>query len=202
MIRVTEMTRALVAEPAALVDDAVPSRLADQLSAQIAAQTEHLDDGTPLEVSLTLLRQARHRPDSLSAAPEPFSWKPVFARRSLGLAVVRACVSGRFRSPAEAAAVVVDDAVVEWSRTGNRSFYWEPWVAGMAPGARAVVLAEAVTWATSLWSSLDWSVVPATTQIGGPDDVWACPLRRTVRLKGRCELRLPLSIGGGSGWPG
>jgi hypothetical protein len=195
VIGVTEMTQALVREPAAFVDDAARRRLADQLSARIVDHAEHLGNGAPLEVSLSLLRQVRYRPDSLSTTPEPFSWKPAFSRRSLGLAVVRACVSGRFRSPAEAAAVVADEALDEWTRTGQRSFHWEPWLAGLAPGARAVVLAEAVTWATSLWSSLDWSVLPAATQIGGPDDVWACPLRRTVRLKGRCELRLPLTIG-------
>ncbi len=193
MFGVTEMTRALVAEPVASVDDAVRSRLADRLSARISAHADHLGDGVPLEVNLSLLRQARYRPESLPITPEPFSWKPAFSRRSLGLAVVRACVSGRFRSPAEAAPVVADEAVVEWTRTGQRTFHWEPWLAGLSPGARAVVLAEAVTWATSLWSSLDWSVLPTATQIGGPDDVWACPLRRTVRFKGRCELRLPLT---------
>jgi hypothetical protein len=193
VIGVTEMTRALVAGPVASVDDAVRSRLADRLSAWIAAHAEHLGDGAPLDVNLSLLRQARYRPESLPTTPEPFSWKPAFSRRSLGLAVVRACVSGRFRSPAEAAPVVADEAVVEWTRTGQRTFHWEPWLAGLSPGARAVVLAEAVTWATSLWSSLDWSILATATQIGGPDDVWACPPRRTVRLKGRSELRIPLT---------
>jgi hypothetical protein len=192
MIGVAEMTQVLAAPPVGFIDDPVRSRLADQLSARIAVHAEDLVAGTPVEISLALLRQARYRPDSFSAPSEPFSWKPTFSRRSLGLAVVRACVSGRFRSPAEAVGVVADEAVAEWTRTGQRTFYWEPWLAGLAPGARAVVQAEAVTWATSLWSSLDWSVLPAATQIGGPDDVWVCPLHRSVRLKGRCELRLPL----------
>ncbi len=201
MIGVSEMSRALVAPPAEVVDDAVRSRLADQLSARMAAHAQHLDPATSVEINSSLFRQARYRPDSLSAGPEPFVWKPVFARRSLGLAVIRACVSGRFRSPAEAVAEVADEAVVEWTRTGQRTFHWEPWLAGLAPGARAVVLAEAVTWATSLWSSLDWSLLPVATQVGGPDDAWVCPLHRTIRLKGRCELRLPLRTGPGASGP-
>ena len=37
----------------------------------------------------------------------------------------------------------------EWRQTGWRTFHWEPWLAGLPAGARAVVLAEAVTWATA-----------------------------------------------------
>ncbi len=195
MIGVTEKTQVLTAAPSALVDDAVRDRLVHRLSSGIATRAEPLGRGSQVDVTLSLLRQAHDRPASLSAAPEPFAWKPAFSRRSLGLAVVRACAMGRFRSPAEAAAPVADEAVAEWRTTGWRTFHWEPWLAGLAPGARAVVLAEAVTWATSLWSSLDWSALVTAPQIGGPDDVWLCPLHRAVRLKGRCELRVPLASG-------
>ena len=89
-------------------------------------------------------------------ATEPFAWKPLFVRRSLGLAIVEACVTGRFRTPMEAAGPVAAEAVAGWERTGWRTFHWEPWFAGLAAGARATVLAEAVGWATSLWSAFEW----------------------------------------------
>ena len=116
-------------------------------------------------------------------------------RRSLGLAVVRACVDGRFRAPAEAAGPVASDAVAEWRRTGWRSFHWEPWFAGLDPGGRAMVLAEAVTWASALWSAADWSRLGPRAVLGAPDVVWACPGPHPVRLRGRTEVTV--DIGGG-----
>jgi hypothetical protein len=56
-----------------------------------------------------------------------------------------------------------------------------------------MVLAESVGWASSLWSSLDWSVMDNRSQIGGFDDQWVCPATHTVRLKGRSEVRVPLT---------
>ena len=146
--------------------------------------------GPPVVVGLPLLRQARTRPETLAEPDEPFAWRPVFVRRSLGLAVVDACAHRRFRSPLDAVGPVVAEAVDQWRQTGWRTYHWEPWVAGLAPGARAAVLAEAVGWASSLWSALDWSRFDTVPQIGGPDDTWVCPAVRTLRLKGRPDLRV------------
>jgi hypothetical protein len=192
---VTALTGALVAEPSLAVDGDVRVRLAEDLACGVAEGVATLSRGTPIDISLALVRQAQYRPAALLAPPEPFAWKPAFARRSLGLAAVRGCAAGRFRSPAEATPVVAEEALAQWSGTGERTYHWEPWLSGLAPGARAVVLAEAVTWATSLWSSLDWRVLPGDTQIGGPDDVWVCPRARSVRLKSRAEVRVPLGPG-------
>jgi hypothetical protein len=189
---VGEVTAALVAAPSTRVDEGVRAELAAGMATRIGAVAERLSSRDPVVVTLPLLRQARSRPDSLCTPPEPFAWKPVFVRRSLGLAVVRACATGRSRAPAEAVVAVADEAVAEWQRTGWRTFHWEPWLAGLAPGSRAMVLADAVTWATSLWTSLDWTVLTPPPQIGGADDQWVNPASRVVRLRGRCELRLGL----------
>jgi hypothetical protein len=143
-------------------------------------------------VTLPLLRQAQRDPDALAGPDEPFSWKPMFVRRSLGLSAVEACFNHRFSTPGEAVGPLVDEAVTEWSRTGWRTFHWEPWMAALTPAARSVALAEAATWATALWSSLDWDGFARTIRIGGPDDQWVCTAPRTVRLKGRSELQIPL----------
>lgn len=195
MIGVTELTRALAAAPSTSVDEGVRGQLREGLSSRIASSVDRLGPGEQVVVTLPLLRQARRRPESLAHPQEAFAWKPAFVRRSLGLAVVSACASGRFRTPAVAAGPVAEEAVTEWERTGWRTFHWEPWLAGLASGGRAMVLADAASWATSLWLSLDWSVLPRPPQIGGADDQWICPASRTVRLKGRCELRLALADG-------
>ncbi len=192
-MRTADLTRALVAPPTASVDEACRARVRERLCTGVGRVVEGLPRGEQLMVTLPLLRRATTHPDSLTREEDPFAWKPVFVRRSLGLAVVDACVAGRFGSPAEAAGPVASAAVAEWQRTGWRTFHWEPWLAGLDRGARALVLAEAVSWATTLWASFDWAMFDHRPQLGGADDQWVCPAPRTVRLKGRTELRVPLA---------
>jgi hypothetical protein len=183
---------ALVPDVSVPLPESFRSELRDRLTSGIAPVVERLPEGQQIVVTLPLLRRARTDPEG-AAMDEPFSWKPALVRRSLGLAVVDACVSGRFASPAEAVGPVVEAAVAEWERTGWRTFHWEPWFAGLPQGARAVVLAEALSWATVLLSSLDRRLLGTSPQIGGGDDQWVCPAPRTVRLKSRSDLR----VGGG-----
>lgn len=178
-------------------------RLRDRLVDGVTTAVAGLPAGAVVDVGLPVLRRAVTHPDAVGSPDEPFVWKPAFARRSLGLAAVRACADGRFRGPAEAVGPLADGAVDEWRRTGWRTFHWEPWFAGLGAGARAVVLAEATTWATPLWVSADWATLGDRARIGGPDDVWTCPGPRTVRLKGRCEARVaPARVSLSCGVPG
>jgi hypothetical protein len=156
----------------------------------IAGAVSGLADAPSVEVTLSSLRRTRTDPGSIGAPDEEFAWKPVFVRRSLGLAAVRACVEGRFRAPSAAVGPLADEAVDQWRRTGWRSFHWEPWFAGLGGGARAVVLAEAVTWASALWVAFDWEDAGPRARFGGADDLWTCPGNGRIRLKGRCEIRL------------
>ena len=159
--------------------------------------------GDPIEITLAVVRRAHSCPESVGRPDPDFAWKPAFARRSLGLAAVRACAEGRFRGPTAAVGPLADQAVDEWLRSGRRTFHWEPWFAGLGPGGRAVVLAEATTWATPLWAAFDWSEVGSRSVVGGADDLWACPGPGSVRLKGRCEVRIGSGAGGrGSNGPG
>jgi hypothetical protein len=190
------LTRRLMAPPGPLVDEAARHQIRDRLVGTLAPMVERLPRGGQVEVNLPLLRRALTGADRLDRAEESFSWRPAFVRRSLGLAVVSACARGRFRTPAEAVGPVADEAVMEWDRTGWRTFHWEPWLAGLAPGARAVVLGDALTWATVLWSWFDWGAFASPPRIGGVDDQWICPANRTLRLKGRAELRVPLGPAG------
>jgi len=199
---VGDRTRQLVAPVTTPVPEAARRHLGQQLASRLGSLVDPLPAGGPVVVTLPVLRQARQRPESLADTEEPFAWRPIFVRRSLGLAVVEACARGRFRTPLEAVGPVTDEAVGRWEETGWRTFHWEPWVAGLAPGARAMVLAEAVGWASSLWSSLHWSSIPARSRFGGTDDQWVCPAVPPVRLKGRSELCVPVDVRGPSGRDG
>jgi hypothetical protein len=178
------------------VDRSEVVTIGDRLMEALPSLVERLPAGQQVVMTLPLLRRARSCPERLAQPEEPFTWRPAFVRRSLGLAVVDACVTGRFRTPAEAVGPVADEAVADWERTGWRTYHWEPWVAGLDPGARAVVLADALTWATALWSSFEWGSFGLSPRLGGPDDQWICPATRTMRLKARAELRVPLVDGG------
>jgi len=175
------------------VDDGVRERVLERLVDGVGRATADLPPGDRIEVTLATVRRANSSPETVGLPESDFVWKPAFARRSLGLAAVRACVEGRFRGPAAAVGPLAEHAIDEWRRSGRRTFYWEPWFAGLGPGGRAVVLAGAVTWATPLWAAFDWSEVGSRSVVGGADDLWTCPGRASVRLKGRYEVR----IGGG-----
>ncbi|HZM54753.1 MAG TPA: hypothetical protein VFC03_06970 [Acidimicrobiales bacterium] len=192
MTRVRAATAGLIAPPVHDLDQDAVDRVRTRLESGMADAATGLPGGAPLEVGLPLLRRARYRPELLGVPDEPFAWRPAFVRRSLGLEIVRACRDRRYRGPAAAAGPVADHALEEWRRTGWRTFHWEPWVAGLGAGARSVVLAEAVAWATPLWATFDWAALPGTVEFGGPDDRWSCPGVDSVHLKGRCEVRLHL----------
>jgi len=182
-------TRAADAGPPPL-DDAARARVRAALVDGVAAAAAGMAPGALVEVTLPVLRRARSCPGTLGRPEPAFVWKPVFARRSLGLAAVRACAAGRFRGPSEAVRPLAEEAVDEWRRTGRRTFHWEPWYAGLDAGARAVVLADAATWATPLWSAADWTGLGARAVVGGPDDLWTSPGPGSVRVRARYEARV------------
>ncbi len=195
--RVGSRTELLVAAPVDPLDPDAWARIGGRLVDGVTGAVADLAPGAMVEVGLASLRRSRTHPELVGVADPPFAWKPAFVRRSLGLAAVRACAEGRFRSPADAVEPLAERAVEEWRRTGWRTFHWEPWFAGLAAGGRAVVLAEAISWSTPVWAAFDWSPMVPRCVIGGPDDRWTCPAPRTVRLKGRCEARVRLDPFGG-----
>ena len=151
--------------------------------------------GVDLEVRPDVLRDPAR-----AAGSDPFRWSPSTVRRSLGLAALDACATGSYPTPAEAVIGTADEAVGAWRRTGWRQFHWEPWLATAGPGARAAVLAEATTWASLLWSMLDWRGLAEERQVR-----FGAPARRltftgspVVRLRARADVRVgPPGTSGG-----
>jgi hypothetical protein len=188
--RATELTDAVTAPARPVVPRETIDGLRARLAAGLAPAATGVGASGPLVVTLPLLCRAQSKP----SGPRPvtgFAWSPFFVRRSLGAAIVDECLRRGDRSPAEVAVAVLDDAVDTWRRTGARRFHWEPWVAGLPPGGRATVLADALTWATALWSSFDWAAFPERPVAGGAAEQWTTPEARGVRLTSRPDLKVP-----------
>lgn len=190
------LTAALVAAPdhapSAQGGDDATAAVRDRLDRIVPELVEDSDRRGGTVMSLHRLRQMRREPDG---PDEPFAWKPAFVRRSLGLAAIDACLDRTVGGPAAAVGPVADAAVSEWQRTGWRTFHWEPWLANLGSAARAAVLAEATTWATAVWTSVDWARLPARPRLGGPDDRWTCPTASGVHLVARSEIKVALDDG-------
>jgi hypothetical protein len=127
-------------------------------------------------------------PDGDATAALPFAWSPRTARRSLGLAALRALVAGEARSPLDGTRRAVADAqrsVRDGERSANAL---DRWLAGLSPAAVAAVEAEAVTWATRVWCALDWTAFEGVPLIGR-DRWWNSPHSSLLAIRSRAEVR-------------
>jgi hypothetical protein len=89
---------------------------------------------------------------------------------------------------AEVLAAGAEDAT-EGGDPTVRPPWWAGWYGGLAAGGRAMVEAEAVTWATQLWTALEWERLEQA-MVGGGDDWWDCPGTHALTLRGRADVRL------------
>jgi len=180
------LTEVLVATPTLGLDSAAD--LYRHLSSVLTAAGSGLTPGADVRVDGYFFRTALTTPERLSH-PDPFAWSPRTARRLLGLAAVRACVSGAERTPADAVDHVVSAAVDDARRGSQRPGSLAGWLLDLPGGGRAVVRAEAVTWATHLLASLEWRSL-GCTPIVGSDQWWDGPPGCRVALRGRSEVRV------------
>jgi len=197
--RARSLTDALTAPsagPAPVLDPVLRSSLSDGL----ARLESRLLAGRRLRVDEYLLSTAgAYGPTAPgSASTEPFRWSARTARRSVGLAAVRACYHGIHRTPAEAVAGVLERLAEDAGGSTGRGGSLGRWLAGLPSGARAAVQADAVTWATRLHIALDWDSLPPGTVVGGRDEWWDCPSARRIGLRGRAEVRTSTAGGDAS----
>lgn len=175
-----------------LAADAVRA-LRDDLARTLCAVVAELPAGERLRIDAFTARVARHHPERCSAGADPFVPSPATCRRAIGVAAVARCVRGLSCAPAsgvfDVLAAAAEDVAVGMEG-GARPPWWSPWYAQLPAGGRAVVSAEAVTWATHLYTALDWGRFERRPVVGAGDDWWDCPGSRQLTLKGRADVRV------------
>jgi hypothetical protein len=125
-----------------------------------------------------------------AGTPSAFSWSARTARRALGLSAVRRLVSGQARTPDEG----VRWAMAQAARGGDGrhpTSSMDRWLSTLTPAGRAAVGAEAITWATRLWSALEWGAFSSPPVIGR-DHWWDSPHSSLLALRSRAEVRTEL----------
>jgi hypothetical protein len=190
--RVAWLTDALLAPASEGVEPAALVELRDDLVRDLQALGTELPGGERLQMDGFKVRTAHRYPDRCMSFDDTFVPSPRSCRRAVGVAAVNRCVRGHSPSPAGAVREVLaeglEDASVARGTGAVRAPWWASWYAGLPGGGRAVVCAEAVTWATQLLTAVDWSQVPRPV-IGGRDDWWPCPGGTPIVLKGRADVR-------------
>jgi hypothetical protein len=120
-------------------------------------------------------------------ASRPFAWSAATTRRALGLLALRALVAGQVRTPTDGVRSAMA-AAIRVSQGQRPMSSMEGWLAGLGVAGRAAVAAESVTWATRLWTAIDWSALPSPPIIG-QDRWWDSPQSSLLALRSRAEVR-------------
>ncbi len=143
------LTDALVARSEAQLTAAEVTGLRDELEPALAETAGRLGPGVGVRVDAYRLRF----PAVADKGTGRFEWSSRTARRPLALEGLRACLANPRLAPAQAIA----DTMARLVRTTpDRVGSLGDWLAGLSLGARSVVQAEAVTWATQLAGAIDW----------------------------------------------
>jgi len=118
----------------------------------------------------------------------PFAWSARTARRTLGLSAVRSLVGGEVRPPAAGVRTALADAMRSARDPSRPASSLDRWVSNLPAAGRAAVHAEAVTWATRLWSALDWNAFTSALIIGR-DHWWESPHSSLLSIRSRADVR-------------
>ncbi|MGP8058935.1 MAG: hypothetical protein ACLP9C_04805 [Acidimicrobiales bacterium] len=186
------LTGVLVDRAPDTVDPAVVEAIGARLTRALGARRSGPGDDR-LRVDGFMLRTAGgrggNRPDG-RGGEAPFAWSPRTARRRIGVGAVRACVRGDAANPAEAVSSVVDGLVGTGAAGVAPGGSLAAWLGSAGPGTLGITRAHAVTWATRLYSALEWARLGAGSSVGAPDEWWDCPGNPAVCLRGRCDVRV------------
>lgn len=118
----------------------------------------------------------------------PFRCTPQRCQRAIGVQAVAAVRHGQASAVAAAVAAVLAE-VDRRAAEGQPLPWWGGWWARLDLGARSVVQARAVAWATRLVVGLDWSLLD-----GRPTVVDHHPSWRSRTAGGRIELRARVDV--------
>jgi len=188
------LTDALTAAPLSSVSTEDLTRMRARLVTDLQSLTDEGDDVGRLRIGSYELATALRHPERCGEREAGFTPSPLRCRRAVGIAAVERCARRRASSPAAAVADVLDSSLedVAAAKTHHgapRPPWWAEWYSGLSAGGRAVLHAEAVTWATQLWCAVEWDHLERPPVVGGRDDWWECPGRPQLVLHGRADVR-------------
>ncbi len=183
------LTSALVAPPT----DVAPALWRDALNeARRALETLAARRAAgPARITEHTVRTSYDDAGFWAGGERPFTWSARTARRPIGLAAVRALVTGEARTPADAVRARVAQAgrlVREGAPVASGPLSLDRWLVSLSPAGRAAAGAEAVTWATRLWCGVDWDALAGPIVLGR-DHWWDSPHTPLLALRGRAEVR-------------
>ncbi|MHB8219397.1 MAG: hypothetical protein ACYDHU_03625 [Acidimicrobiales bacterium] len=115
---------------------------------------------------------------------DPFRWSPWTARRTIGVAAARRCVTNPSRAPALEVAATVAELAGGAAGPGTLG----TWLADLSDPVTAVTIAEATTWATNLLDALDWSRPDLHPVVAAADRWWQAPGRLRIGIRGRVDV--------------
>jgi hypothetical protein len=190
--RAGALTDALMAPVTGSVPAGALRLLRGQLAGDLAALAGELPEGERLRLDSFRFAMAREDPERLSVVEEAFVPSPGTCRRAVGLSAVTRCLRRWSPAPAVAVAEVLAGGVEDADGGPDpttRPPWWAGWYRSLPAGGRAMVEAEAVTWATQLWTALEWERL-VQPMVGGGDDWWDCPATRALTLRGQADVRV------------
>jgi hypothetical protein len=167
----------------------VSSAEVERLSRELAALVAERPGGGPFRLTDYVIRTALSpSPSAGGGVPGAFAWSSVTARRAIGLAAVRSLVTGSVQCPIEGVRLALGQAVSGAEQGGRSPSSLDRWLAGLSSAGGAAVEAEAVTWATRLWTGLAWEAFSSRPTIGR-DHWWDSPHSSLLALRSRAEVR-------------
>ena len=185
------LTDALL-EPVPELSAAEVAAVRSELAASLASLASELPTGRRLVIDAFTLSRARRHPERCRLEDPPFVISALTCRRAVGLAVVNRCLRAGAQWPGQVVdeVLAVDQALSSAAEQGSpRSVpWWSTWYGGLGPGGRAVVAAEALTWATALWTALEFDRLPRPVAVAA-DDWWNVGDGRALALHGRSDVR-------------
>jgi hypothetical protein len=186
--RAAALTDVLLATPGPEVEGPELARATERVVLGLAEAFRSARAQPALRIDAYQLQLAMSAPEKLSGLQRSFRPSPASTRRTIGLAAVSCCMRNPALAPAQAVEEVLATAALG---TGdpNGGAWWEEWFCRLPDSAKAVVRAEAITWATQLYSALEWRRFEPQALLGC-DYRWDCARSPRVTLHAKVDVRV------------
>jgi hypothetical protein len=186
--RAAALTDLLLSPPGPEVTAAELGRAKERVVIGLAEAFRSARTPPGLRIDAYQLQLALSAPDKLDGADRSFAPTPATCRRAIGIAAISHCLRDVALPPAQAVGEVLADSGEPTSGSEWRA-WWVEWFRRLPEGAKAVVQAEATTWATQLYSALEWSRFEPQAVVGR-DYRWDCTRSPRVRLHAKVDVQV------------